>query len=68
MNKVSQWQSSLIFLAYFTALIVTNREVAPSSIDEIHSKILMNLTIEKSLNHFVGFFDNMASTNRGSAP
>ncbi len=37
----------------FPVLIGTDREVAASSIEEIHSKILMNLTIKISLNNFM---------------
>lgn len=40
-------------LASFSALIGINSEVALSSIEEILSKILINLTIKISLNNFI---------------
>ena len=47
------WQSLLIFWASLTAFIGTNRAVAPSSIGQTCSKILINLTIKISLDNFI---------------
>ena len=50
----SHRQSSLIFLASFAPLIGRYARIAPSSRVKILPKILINLTIEKSLNNFSG--------------
>ena len=52
-SATEQKPSLLIFWVYFFAPIGTDRKVAASSIKEIPSKILINLTIKISLDNFM---------------